>query len=58
MNRPYFLMVDAVFLGSSLGISPKILVKGQILNAGHFLQPATTAIGQTVIANSFNQTSE
>lgn len=34
------------------GLSPSTPFSGQILKAGHFWQPATMAIGQTVMADS------
>ena len=46
---------DPVFAsaaGTSFGTSPITLFKGQTANAGHFLQPTTIAIGQSVMATS------
>jgi hypothetical protein len=38
--------------GSALGALPITPFSGQILKAGHFSQPATTAIGHSVIVVS------
>ena len=51
---PYFVAADffaPVRLGGSaaFGGLPMTPFSGQILNAGHFSQPATRAIGQSVI---------
>jgi hypothetical protein len=35
---------------SGFAWSPSMVFNGQILNAGHFAHPATTATGQRVIA--------
>jgi hypothetical protein len=35
--------------GEAGGASPSTPLSGQILKAGHFWQPATTAIGQSVM---------
>jgi hypothetical protein len=39
--------------GGFVGWSPRTVFSGQTLNAGHFRQPATIAIGQTVICGPF-----
>ena len=38
-----------VSAGGVAGVSPRTPLSGQILKAGHFLQPATMAIGQMVM---------
>jgi hypothetical protein len=52
----YFFDLDVALSGFGLDVgfawSPKTFFRGQILKAGHFLQPATTAIGQSVISRS------
>jgi hypothetical protein len=48
-KQQFYFLLFAGFAGASLGTSPKILVIGHTLKAGHFLHPATTAIGQRVI---------
>ena len=37
-----------------VGWSPSTVLSGQILNAGHFWQPTTMAIGQTVTVVPFD----
>ena len=51
-NRVYFFLSLAAFAAgaSSLGASPITLLSGHIEKAGHFLQPATIAIGHKVMA--------
>jgi hypothetical protein len=54
---PYFFLPDALaddvllsaLLSPAAGISPITDFKGQTENAGHFLQPVTSAIGQSVM---------
>jgi hypothetical protein len=54
----YFLVLRAAFLGASVtdgfAWSPMMPLSGQILKAGHFAQPVTTAIGQSVMVISSN----
>jgi hypothetical protein len=54
LRTGYFFFLDGGGAGggSTFGWSPSTVFKGQMLNAGHFLQPATTAMGQTVMAFS------
>ena len=42
---------SGVFGSGVFGWSPSKRLSGQILNAGHFWQPATMAIGQIVMGN-------
>lgn len=41
--------LDTGFSALALGASPITSLSGQILKAGHFWQPATTAMGQSVM---------
>jgi hypothetical protein len=45
----FFFRTVTVFASGALGASPSIDFTGQILTIGHLLQPATMAMGQTVI---------
>jgi len=47
-----FFRAPAFFEPPALGGLPMTPFSGQILNAGHFSQPATKAIGQSVIVTS------
>jgi hypothetical protein len=44
-------VLEAARGGSAFGGLPMTPLSGQILNAGHFSQPATMAIGHSVMAN-------
>ena len=50
----FFLVIDAAagFSSFALGASPITPLSGQILKAGHFSQPVTMAMGQSVMADS------
>jgi hypothetical protein len=43
------LRLVTVLVAGALGASPNIDFKGQTLTTGHLLQPATMAMGQTVM---------
>jgi hypothetical protein len=46
-----FVALAGVFGAAALGISPSVVLTGQILNIGHFWQPTAMAMGQMVMAN-------
>jgi hypothetical protein len=51
----FFLRVVAALVGAAaFAASPINVFKGQILTAGHLLQPATTATGQIVMMVPLN----
>ena len=56
-SQGFFFPADAAgFSAPGLGASPSTVFRGHTENAGHFLQPATMAMGQTVMVRSSSPT--
>jgi hypothetical protein len=49
----YFFLDFACLAAPGLGASPITVLSGHTENTGHFLHPATTAIGHKVMIDSF-----
>ena len=56
-GRNYFFFGSAALASVAFGISPITVFSGQTENAGHFLQPATIAMGHRVMIIPFGSES-